>query len=135
MTDEFMDLSTTLSCHGLDIVCCTGERKWVMAVINTQGASGETVCRISREAWVSALGVSLRTNVPTWHFDAPSLCLTSDRCLHTINLMRDISDNVLTDSSKLLCSTCSVTIVVQIFNALFFWNPVLSSCHLTVSWC
>lgn len=103
MTDQFMDLSTPPSCRGLDIVCSTGRKRRVMAVINTQGASGETVCRISREAWVSALGVSLGTNVPTWHYDAPSLTLTFDRCLYTINLKSNITDNVLRDSAKLLC--------------------------------
>lgn len=115
MTDEFMDLSTPLPCHGQDIVCCTDRKAWVMAVINTQGAS-----RISRKAQVSALGVSLGTNVPTRHFDAQSLSLTSDRCPHTINVMSDITDNVITDSIKLLCSTRSGTIVVQTFNAPFF---------------
>lgn len=85
---------------------------------------------------MSALGVSLWTNVPTRHFDAHSLSLTSDRCLHTIRVMSDISNNVITDRTKLLCSTCSVTIVVQTFNApqppcfvfVFFWK-VLSSPH------
>lgn len=55
MTDQFMDLSTPLSCNGLDIVCCTDRKRWVMAVINTQGAGGETAglgVRLGCQHWV-----------------------------------------------------------------------------------
>lgn len=86
---------------------------------------------------MSALGVSLGTNGPTRHFNAHSQTLTFDRCLHTINLTSGITDNVLTESSKLLCRTRSVTIaeMVQTVNAFVFRNRVVSSYHLTIIWC